>query len=84
MSRHGIDGTDTVVGWDNPLQTYFADVNGVSTMLDMSRFDISTVDELEQVARITIPTEIKDRLEADRFAATVPTAMQKFFADRLK
>jgi NurA-like 5'-3' nuclease len=82
MSRHGFD--DTVVGWDNPLQTFFADVNNVSTMLDMSRFDIQTVEELERVAVISIPDEIKERLEMDKAAAGDPTALQKMFAERLK
>ncbi len=82
MSRHGFD--DTVVGWDNPLQTFFADVNNVCTMLDMGKFSIDTIDELERIAVISIPAEIKERLEMDKASGDDPTVLQKMFAEKLK
>lgn len=79
MSRYAFnDGKqDIVVGWDNPTQTLFADVDDIrSTMLDMGRFDICNVEELEEVANISIPEDIKAKLEHDRDTAPAPTPLQ--------
>lgn len=103
MSRYGFtpttkapgnDPADTtqsvVVGWDNPLQTFFGDVenaNGdeiLSTMIGMSEFNVKTTDDLEYLIGLVIPADIKAKLVADRGERTEPTPLQSQMGAHLK
>ena len=87
MSRYtfkGNDETTNTVGWDNPLQTLFGDVEHVSqedpiisTMIGMGRFDIRDVDTLEELIGYDIPKDIRAQLESDMAGATEPTPLQQ-------
>lgn len=95
VPSHGIaaaslKGLTIVVGWDNPLQTFFGDVedeNGdqiMSTMLMMNKHDIQSVDALGTLVGYDIPTDIKAKLESDRENRTEPTPHQKRIASLFK
>jgi hypothetical protein len=93
MSRYRITAQNpaltVIVGWDNPLQTFFAqafdpsvedeaeaDLLWIGTALQ----DIPTVATLQ--AQLTgwaiIPPAIVDRLTRDQQAATPPTTLQRW------
>ena len=93
MSRYHFPAQDprftVVVGWDNPLATFFAQVFDPS-IEDDDEADvlwigtapqaISTVAALQaQLAGwATIPADIVDRLTRDQQAATPPTPLQRW------
>ena len=93
MSRYSIPaqqlGLTVIVGWDNPLTTFFAQVFDPSIEDDeeacllwigTAREAISTVAALQaQLAGwATIPTDIVDCLTRDQHAATPPTPLQQW------
>jgi hypothetical protein len=93
MSRYRIPAQDpgltAIVGWDNPLMTFFAQVFGPSIEEDADAclLWIGTAPEaLPTVAALqaqlagwaTIPAEIVDRLTRDQQAATPPTPLQRW------
>ena len=93
MSRHSIPAQDpaltAIVGWDNPLQTFFAQVFDPSIEED-DEADLlwlgTTLQAIPTVAALqaaltgwaTIPAAIVDRLSRDQQAATPPTALQRW------
>lgn len=93
MSRYHFPtekGHDVVVGWDNPLQTFFADVElkGVmilDTMCGLSRFNINTPEELSELldeyCGFTIPADILAKLHEDLNGASSPTSLQAKMAN---
>ena len=93
MSRYSIHGQNpaltVVIGWDNPLQTFFAQVFDPSIeedeeadllWLGTALQEIPTVAVLQaQLAGwATIPAAIVDRLTRDQQAATPPTPLQQW------
>jgi len=93
MSRYRIPaqqpGLTVIVGWDNPLLTFFAQVFNPSIEDDdeacvlwigTAPQAISTVTALQaQLADwATIPVDIVDRLLRDQHAATPPTPLQRW------
>ena len=93
MSRYSIPTQDpdltVIVGWDNPLLTFFAQVFNASIADDdeacvlwigTAPQAISTVAALQ--AQLTgwaaIPPDIVDRLTRDQQAATPPTPLQQW------
>ena len=92
MSRYSIPAQNpalTVVGWDNPLQTLFAQVFDPSIEDDdkacvlwigTAPEAIPTVAALQaQLAGwATIPADIVGRLRCDQHAATPPTPLQRW------
>jgi hypothetical protein len=78
-----------VVGWDNPLQTFFAQVFDPSIEED-EEADLlwigTALQEIPTVAALqaqlagwaTIPAAIVDRLTRDQQAATPPTPLQQW------
>jgi hypothetical protein len=93
MSRYSIlaqqPGLTVIVGWDNPLQTLFAQVFDPSIEDDEAACllwigtapeTIPTVAALQaQLAGwATIPPDIVDRLVRDQHAATPPTPLQQW------
>ena len=93
MSRSSIPAQDArftvVVGWDNPLTTFFAQVFDPS-IDDEVEADIlwlgTTPEAIPTVAALqaqlagwaTIPVDIMDRLTRDQQAATPPTPLQRW------
>lgn len=103
MSRYGFTPTtkapgnsaadttqEVIVGWDNPLQTFFGDVADakgdeiVNTMLGFGNFNVQTVDDLEYLIGLTIPNDIRAKLENDRGDRSEPSRLQKTIGDRMK
>ena len=93
MSRYRIPAQDprltVIVGWDNPLVTFFAQVFDASIEEDeeadllwigTAPQAIPTVAVLQaQLADwATIPADIVDRLTRDQQAATPPTPLQRW------
>jgi hypothetical protein len=93
MSRYRIPAQDTgltaIVGWDNPLTTFFAQVFDPSIEDDEAACllwigtapgAIPTVAALQAqlVGWATIPPDIVDRLTRDQQAATPPTPLQQW------
>jgi hypothetical protein len=93
MSRYSIPAQHAaltiVVGWDNPLQTFFAQVFDPSVEEDeeadllwigTAPQAIPTVAALQaQLADwATIPADVVDRLSRDQQAATPPTPLQRW------
>ena len=93
MSRYSISaqqpGLTVIVGWDNPLQTLFAQVFDPSIEDDEAAclLWIGTVPEaIPTVAALQaqlagwamIPPDIVDRLVRDQQAATPPTPLQQW------
>ena len=93
MSRYSVPAQDprltVIVGWDNPLQTFFshvfdpsieeddeADLLWIGTALQA----IPTVAALQAqlTGWATIPADIVDRLTRDQQAATPPTPLQRW------
>lgn len=92
MSRYYIDGMDVdhnvAVGWDNPLQTFFAHVEDRTKDEEESVIlmcgskpgdDILTVEALQNRLReyAEIPTNIKTQLQRDFDNRTEPSPLQK-------
>jgi hypothetical protein len=93
MSRYSIPAQNpaltVVVGWDNPLQTLFAQVCDPS-IEDEEEADLlwmgTALQEITTVAALqaqlagwaTIPPTIVDRLLRDQHAATPPTPLQRW------
>ena len=77
MSRYSLPaqqpGLTVIVGWDNPLQTLFAEVFDPSIEDDEAAclLWIGTAPE-------AIPPDIVDRLTRDQQAATPPTPLQRW------
>ena len=93
MSRYRIPAQDpgltAIVGWDNPLMTFFAQVFDPSIEEDADACllwigtapeAISTVAALQAqlTGWATIPPDIVDRLVRDQQAATPPTPLQQW------
>jgi hypothetical protein len=93
MSRYSISAQDPrftgVVGWDNPLATFFAQIFDPSIEDDDEAYvlwigtaphAIPTVAALQAqlVGWATIPADIVDRLLRDQHAATPPTPLQRW------
>jgi hypothetical protein len=93
MSRYSIPAQDpaltVIVGWDNPLMTFFAQVFNPSIADDdeacvlwigAAPEAIPTVAALQaQLAGwATMPVDIVDRLRRDQHAATPPTPLQRW------
>jgi hypothetical protein len=93
MSRYRIPAQDpgltAIVGWDNPLMTFFAQVFNPSIEEDAEACllwigtapeAIPTVAVLQAqlVGWTTIPADIVDRLRRDQHAATPPTPLQRW------
>jgi hypothetical protein len=93
MSRYSIPAQNpaltVVVGWDNPLQTLFAQVFDPSIedeeeaellWIGTALQEITTVAALQAqlVGWATIPADIVDRLLHDQHAATPPTPLQRW------
>jgi hypothetical protein len=93
MSRYSVPAQDpdltVIVGWDNPLMTFFAQVFNPSIEDDdeacllwigTAPQAISTVAALQvQLAGwAAIPPDIVDRLTRDQHAATPPTPLQQW------
>ncbi len=83
MSRYGfnVDDVEIVVGWDNPLQTFFGqtEVDGkvvVDTMIDMGLVNVQCVRLLESMIGFYIPRDICDKLIHDRDNAIPQTPLQ--------
>ena len=93
MSRYRIPAQDpaltVIVGWDNPLVTFFAQAFDPS-IEDEAEADLlwigTTLREIPTVAALqaqladwaTIPPDIVARLTRDQQAATLPTPLQRW------
>lgn len=83
IAANALEGLTIVVGWDNPLQTFFGDVEDASgeaicsTMMDMGEFNVPTIDYLEGLLGYEIPADIQAKLESDKEDRTEPTPLQK-------
>jgi hypothetical protein len=93
MSRYNIPSQNPaltiIIGWDNPLQTFFAQAFDPSVE-DEAEVDLlwigTTAQEIPTVAALqtqltgwaTIPPAIVDRLTRDQQAATPPTPLQRW------
>lgn len=92
MSRYGLAGVDPnhsiAVGWDNPLQTFFAHVEDRTKDEDESivfmcgvrpHDDVLTVEVLQNRLReyAVIPDNVKTQLQRDFDNRTEPSALQK-------
>ena len=93
MSRYRIHAQDpaltVIVGWDNPLATFFAQVFDPSIEEDAEADLLWTGTVLQKIATVaalqaqlagwaTIPPAIVDRLTHDQQAATPPTPLQRW------
>ena len=93
MSRYNIPSQNPaltiIIGWDNPLQTFFAQAFDPSVE-DEAEADLlwigTALQEIPTVAALqaqltgwaTIPPTIVDRLMRDQQAATLPTPLQRW------
>lgn len=105
MSRYRIPVKDTVkdaekisvhVGWDNPLQTFFATVlmpdpnDEDKDLILLSRGvypdEITTVSEIATLISpwADMPPATTRRMEQDKAERTPPTSFQKMISDRLR
>ena len=93
MSRYSLSAQDprftAVVGWDNPLATFFAQIFDPSIEDDDEAYvlwigtaphAISTVAALQaqRAGWATIPADIVDRLTREQQVATPPTPLQRW------
>ena len=85
------DKVTVVVGWDNPLQTLFGDVEVdgqelpiISTMADMGKIEVLSVNDLEYLIGYRIPGDIAARLIIDMDNRIPPTALQARMVSFLK
>lgn len=98
MSRYNVpshDGLEHVVGWDNPMQTFYAQILDPSRPEDQSEVVLWVGDEpkalptLEALkgavqGRIAIPTDVVDKLERDFMGRTAPTPLQRWVIERFE
>ena len=93
MSRYNIPSQNPaltiIIGWDNPLQTFFAQAFDPSVE-DEAEADLlwigTAFQEIPTVAALqaqltgwaTIPPAIEERLTCDQQAATPPTPLQRW------
>ena len=83
VDADALKGLTIIVGWDNPLQTFFGDVedaNGESirsTMIDMGEFNVQTIDYLEGLLGYEIPGDIQIKLIQDEAGNPEPTPLQQ-------
>lgn len=86
IDSDALEGLSIVVGWDNPLQTLFGDVEDakgdaiVSTMLILGRMDVYTILDLENLLGYRIPDDIARKLCEDMDNRTEPSPLQKHMA----
>ena len=93
MSRSSIPAQDSrltvVVGWDNPLATFFAEVFDPSIEDEDDAYVLWIGTALQAIPTVaalqaqlaswaTIPADIVDRLTRDQQAATPPTPLQRW------
>lgn len=93
MSRYSIPaqqpGLTVIVGWDNPLTTFFAQVFDPSIEEDAAACLLWIGNALEAIPTVAalqaqlagwaaIPPDIVERLTRDRHAATPPTPLQRW------
>jgi hypothetical protein len=93
MSRYSVPtqhpGLTVIVGWDNPLMTFFAQVFDPSIEDDEAACLLwigTTPEAIPTVAALqaqlvgwaTIPDDIVDRIRRDQHAATPPTPLQQW------
>jgi hypothetical protein len=82
-------GLTAIVGWDNPLTTFFAEVVDPSIEEDEEAYVLWIGTEPEAIPTVaalqarlagwaTIPAEIVDRLTRDQQTATPPTPLQRW------
>lgn len=88
MSRYGFNVGDVeiVVGWDNPIQTFFGstELDGtpvIDTMLDMGSFNVRDIHLLECMIGFDIPVVIRNRLTLDRDNAAPRTPLQELVGE---
>ena len=91
MSRYGftVDKVEVVVGWDNPIQTFFGqtEVDGeivIDTMIGMGLFNVQSVDLLENMIGFDIPRDIRKKLLDDQAESPPPTPQQSRMAKIFK
>ncbi|KKL28082.1 hypothetical protein LCGC14_2264420, partial [marine sediment metagenome] len=82
--RYGFNVGDVeiVVGWDNPTQTFFGqvEVRGnlvIDTMSGSGQFDVKCLHSLESMISFSIPDDIRSKLIQERDHAPSPTPLQK-------
>ena len=93
MSRYSVPAQDprltVIVGWDNPLQTFFAQVFDPLIEEDDEAYRLwigTALQEIPTVAALqaqlagwaTIPADIVEHLARDQHAATPPTPLQRW------
>ena len=100
MSRHEVKSFNTeqftvIVGWDNPLQTYFAQVwdsrlqdeddKGGVFWVGTHPGSVRSVSDLAQVISgyAALPEDTKAQLERDRSESEPPTPLQQWVSSRL-
>jgi hypothetical protein len=92
MSRYTVDTQDQeiVVGWDNPLQTFFLQVSergrdeeGPRVWLGTLPGELPTVEALAKALTpyTTLSDELRTTLQRDADARTLPSPLQRAFAN---
>lgn len=88
MSRYGfnVDDVEIVVGWDNPIQTFFGstELDGapvIDTMLDMGQFHVQDIHLLESMIGFNVPADIRSKLIHDRDNAAARTPLQEIVGE---
>lgn len=83
MSRYGfnVSKVEIVVGWDNPTQTFFGQVEVgknlvIDTMIGMGLFNIQSIHLLESMIGFFIPRDIRNKLIHDQDNAASQTPLQ--------
>ena len=101
MSRHEVNAFETgqftvIVGWDNPLQTYFAQVwdaelkdeidGGCVFWVGTHPGSVRSVRDLAQVMSVyaLLPEDLATELEQEKAASKPPTPLQQWVSSRLK
>jgi len=98
MSQYTLFGRNpshlVMVGWDNPLQPFFGQVDPAESMdgdepITLAHFGLdprqSRIDNVETLAamlspRVELPEHYKERLRQDHAASISPTPSQKVFS----
>ena len=100
MSRYKVDAIDTqhyavIVGWDNPIQTFFAQVWDLAKeekddeacvfWVGTHAGSVPTVTALAQAisAYAVLPADIATQLERDQASSASPTPLQQWVRSRL-
>jgi len=101
MSRHNVTAFNTqpftvIVGWDNPLQTYFAQVwdsqlkdeddGGCVFWVGTHPGSVRTAQDLAQVVSgyAVLPEDLVTQLEQDQAESEPPSPLQQWVSARLK